>query len=44
MFSNALQGYYQVPLDEESSFLMTFFIAIGKISIFKSPDGDEEFK
>jgi hypothetical protein len=41
---DALQGYYQVPLDEESSYLRTFFIAIGKISIFKSPKGNEKCK
>jgi hypothetical protein len=41
---DALQGYYQVPLDEESSYLTTFFIVICKISIFKSPDGYEEFQ
>jgi hypothetical protein len=41
---DALQGNYQVPLDDKSSYLTTFFIALGKISIFKSPDGYDKFE
>jgi hypothetical protein len=41
---DALQGYYQIPLDEKNQLSDKNFVAFGQILIFKSPYGYEKFE
>jgi hypothetical protein len=38
---DALQGYYQVPLDEKSSYLTTFLLPSGRYQFLRAPMGIE---
>jgi hypothetical protein len=36
---DALQGYYQVPLDDKSSYLTTFLLPLGRYRFLRAPMG-----